>query len=93
MAIFKGNQVNSKEHVDHIVKKEIIGIFGSAENEAKYHRLALRGLYLQANPQAFGGSKQADIISIREKVLPKFLAVEKIVEEGNVFCKSQGWTH
>ena len=93
MPLFRGNQVDSKEHVDSIVRDKILEIFGSRENEAKYHRLSLRGLYLQMNPNAFGGSKNDEIVKIREKVLPKFLAVEKIVEEGNDFCKKQGWCH
>lgn len=94
MAVFKGNHVNSKEHVDSIVSKEIVdNIFGSHDIEEKYHRLAIKGLYLQMNPNAFGGSMKNDLDSIREKVLPKFLAVEKMVAEGNAFCKAQGWTH
>lgn len=42
---------------------------------------------MQLNPNAFGGIRQKDIVSIREKVLPKFLEVSKVVEEGNEFCK------
>lgn len=91
MAVFKGHEVHSKSYVDAIVREEIRKIFGSVEGEMKYHRLSMTGLYLQINHNAFGGSRQNDMISIREKVLPKFLAVEKIVKEGNDFCKEQGW--
>lgn len=92
MPQFKGINVNTKEHVDHIVKEEVKKIFGSDENENKFHRLAITGLYLMMNQNAFGGSRKDEIVKIREIVLPKFLEVEKIVKEGNDFCKTQGWT-
>lgn len=80
-----------KEHLNMLIKRKIFEVFGSVEEEMKYHRLAMKGLYLQMNPQAFGGSMKEETEKIRQKVMPKFLEVEKIVQEGNDFCKQMGW--
>lgn len=91
MANYQGKEVNSKKDVDKITAERINAIFGSTEEEMKFHRLALTGFYLQINPQAFAGSRNSEIQEIIEKILPKFVEVEKIIREGREFNKLQGW--
>lgn len=91
MASFQGKEVKSKTDVDKITTDRINALFGSPEEEKKYHRLALTGFYLQINPNMQGGSRNKEIQPIIEKVLPKFVEVEKIIREGKEFNELQGW--
>ena len=88
---FGNIQVNDKEHLNFLIRRKIFEVFGSQEEELKYHRLAVKGLYLQLNSNANGGSVNGEIEKIKQKVMPKFLEVEKIVQEGNDLCKQAGW--
>lgn len=91
MLMYHGSEVRSKSDVDKITGDRINSLFGSPAEELKFHRLALTGFYLQLNPMAQGGSRKCEIQPIIEKVLPKFIEIEKIVREGREFNKDQGW--
>lgn len=90
--MFHGAEVRSKADVDEVTADRINSLFGSQAEEIKFHRLALTGFYLQMNPMAQGGSRQKEIQPIIEKVLPRFIEIEKIVREGREFNKEQGWS-
>ena len=89
--MFHGIEVNSKADVDEVTTDRINSLFGSPAEEMKFHRLALIGFYLQMNPMAQGGSRKGEIQPIIEKVLPKFIEIEKIIREGKEFNALQGW--
>ena len=91
MALFHGVEVKSKADVDKITTDRIDLLFGSPAEEKKFHRLALTGFYLQMNPMAQGGSRRSEIQPIIEKVLPRFIEIEKIIREGKEFNALQGW--
>ena len=91
MPMFGGIEVKSKADVDKATADRINSLFESQAEELKFHRLALTGFYLQMNPMAQGGSRKSEIQPIIEKVLPKFIEIEKIISEGREFNKEQGW--
>jgi len=91
MPIFHSTEVRSKADVDKVTTDRINSLFDSPADEMKFHRLALTGFYLQMNPMAQGGSRRAEIQPIIEKVLPKFVEIEKIIREGREFNKEQRW--
>ena len=89
--LYYGKEVNSKADVDKITSERIAAVYGSPEEELKYHRLAMTGFYIQINPNMQGGSRKQEIQQIIEKVLPKMFEIEGIISEGKKFNKSQGW--
>lgn len=91
MPLYCGHEVRSKEEVDRITAQRISGVFGSRDEEMKFHREAMLGLYLTINPNAFGGSRSKEFAAIGDRLLNANKKIEDVIREGKEFKKSQGW--
>jgi len=91
MPLYCGHEVCSEEDVDRITSQRINGFFGGRDEEMKFHREALLGLYLAINPKAFGGSRNSEFSAIGDRLLNANKNIEEILREGKEFKKSQGW--
>ena len=94
--VYKGHPVNSKAHLDFLVRHEISRTVGGIDAEMRLHRLALTGLYLylKVDDSIPDEQRKREIERIKNAVIPKLMTIEKIVQEGNDLCKRMGWeTH
>lgn len=82
MINYDGKEVCSEKEIDIITTERIKGLFGSIEEELKWHRKAMFAFIVMIKPRNFGESERKKAIGIMEKLEKLYIEIETITEEG-----------
>lgn len=82
MVNYYNKEVCTEKEIDMITTERIGCLFGSIEEELKWHRKAMFAFIVMIKPEDFGESERKKAIVIMEKLEKLYIEIETIIEEG-----------
>lgn len=84
MINYLGNEVSNDKDIDRITTDRVKTIFGTVDDELKWHRKAMFAIIVLGNQKNFGKEDIEKATSVMKDLEKIYLKIELFIEEGRL---------